>query len=256
MNQPTAGRYPCAGGGTLGFEDHGGSGDARIMLHGWMMDSRVFSDMQPFLSPAHRYVVPNLRGTEGAVDDYSIDRYVEDVLALADHLSLRSFGLIGHSFGGQLAQQVAARAPDRVTSLILLNPVPSGGLPLPDEMAGHFRGAGGNAEALGGILDGVCVALPASTRERLLAIAVAQPAQTIAGCFETWSRGVPDAKLEIRCPTQVLATDDPVLTPELLEAQVVAAIPGAKSSHLPKAGHYPLNEAPEATAAWINKVST
>lgn len=250
------GRYPSKGGGTLSFHDDGASSAPRIMLHGWMMDHRVFDDLLGSLSSSHRNIVPNLRGTEGAVDDYAIDAYVDDVLALADHLSLPTFELLGHSFGGQLAQVVAARAPDRVTSLVLLNPVPTQGLPLPDEMAAHFRGAGGSAEALGGILDGVCVALPAATRERLLAVAVAQAAQTIAGCFETWSRGLPSEALEIRCPTQVLATDDPVLTRELLETHVVGRIPGARSSYLANTGHYPLSESPEETAAWVNGLST
>jgi pimeloyl-ACP methyl ester carboxylesterase len=250
-----SGRYPCSGGATLAFHDSGGEGPPLVLLHGWMTDQRVFEDLLPFLSPSRRYVVPNLRGTEGEVHDYSIDAYVADVLALADQLSLSSFGIVGHSFGGQLAQNVAARAPERVTALVLLNPVPTRGLPLPDEMAAHFRSAGGNAQALGGIIDGVCVALPAATRERLLAIAVAQPAATIAGCFGTWSAGRPHEDLEIRCATHVLTTDDPVLQPELLRLQVVEKIPGARSTHMPKNGHYPLSESPQQTAAWIDAIS-
>ena len=254
MDLPISGTYPRTGGGTLGLHDSGGSGTPLVLLHGWMTDRRVFADVLPLASPRRRYVVPNLRGTEGAVDDYSIDAYVADVLALADRLELRRFVLVGHSFGGQLAQNVAARAPERVSTLVLLNPVPTGGLPLPAEMAAHFRGAGGNAEALAGILDGVCLSLPAATRERLLAIAVAQPPETIAGCFETWSRGRPEA-LEIRCPTHMLYTDDPVLTPELLRQQVVEKIPGARSTHLPKCGHYPLCELPRQTAAWLDEIA-
>jgi non-heme chloroperoxidase len=238
----------------LAFHDSGGSGPPLVLLHGWMMDRRVFADVLPSLSSERRTIVPNLRGTEGAVDDYSIDAYVTDVLALADRLSLSTFGLLGHSFGGQLAQNVAARAGERVTKLLLVNPVPTTGLPLPEEMAAHFRGAGGNAAALAGILDGVCVSLPAATRERLLGIAVEQSPKTIAGCFNTWSSGRPDA-LEIRCATHVLGTDDPVITRELLEAQVVGRIPGAKSAYIPKTGHYPLCESPRETAAWIDEAS-
>lgn len=252
MVTPSSGTYPSTGGGTLELYDSGGDGPAVVLLHGWMMNRGVFDDLLPSLSPKRRYIVPNLRGTEGAMEDYSMDAYVADVLSLADSLALASFGLLGHSFGGQLAQVVASRAADRVTSLTLLNPVPAAGLPLPDEMAAHFRGAGGNAEALGGILDNVCVALPNNTRERLLTIAVAQAPETVAGCFETWSNGLPHEPLEIRCSTAVLATDDPVLTPDLLRTHVVDKIPGARSSHQPGSGHYPLNEAPGETAAWID----
>lgn len=238
----------------LAFHDSGGSGPPLILLHGWMTDRRIFADVLPLLSSERRYIVPNLRGTEGAVDDYSIDAYVTDVLALADRLSLSTFGLLGHSFGGQLAQNVAALAGGRVTQLLLMNPVPTTGLPLPDEMAAHFRGAGGNRAALAGILDGVCVSLPAATRERLLGIAEEQSPQTVAGCFTTWSRGRPDA-LEIRCATHVLATDDPVITRELLQSHVVEKIPGAELAYIPKTGHYPLSESPREAAAWVDEAS-
>jgi len=253
MDLPISGTYPRTGGGTLAFHDSGGSGPPLLLLHGWMTDRRVFADLLPLLSARRRYVVPNLRGTEGVVEDYSIEAYVADVLALAKQLELPRFGLVGHSFGGQLAQNVAAHAPEQVTTLALMNPVPSGGLPLPPEMAAHFRSAGGNAAALGGILDGVCLSLPAATRERMVAVAVALPPETIAGCFETWSRGRAGA-LAIGCPTHVLQTDDPVLTRELLQQQLVDVIPGARATHLPGCGHYPLNEAPRATAAWLDEL--
>lgn len=252
MRLSPSGTYPSTGGGTLAFHDSGGAGPPLVLLHGWMTDRRVFEDVLSSSSSPRRSIVPNLRGTEGAVDDYSLDAYVADVLALVDRLGLGTFALLGHSFGGQLAQHVAGRAGERVSALLLINPVPTAGLPLPDEMAAHFRGAGGNAAALGGILDGVCLALPAATRERLLSVAVAQPPETIAGCFETWSRGWPEAP-EIRCPTHVLCTDDPVLTTALLQAQVIDKIPGSRSTHLPKCGHYPLNEAPGETARWIDE---
>lgn len=252
MDTSNSATYPSAGGGRLAFYESAGSGPPLVLLHGWMTDHRVFDDVLPHLSAARRCVVPNLRGTEGAVDDYSIDAYVADVLALVDHLALSTFALLGHSFGGQLAQQVAARAGERVTTLLLMNPVPTSGLPLPGEMAAHFRSAGGNAAALGGILDGVCLSLPTSARERLLAVAVAQSPRTIAGCFDTWSSGWPEA-LEIRCPTHVLSTDDPVLTPELLRAQVVDRIAGATITHLPGCGHYPLVESPLAAATWVDR---
>jgi len=254
MEIPVSGTYPSVGGGSLAFHDSGGSGSPVVLLHGWMTDRRVYADLLALLSNDRRYIVPNLRGTEGAVEDYSIDAYVTDVVTLADQLSLSSFALVGHSFGGQLAQHVAARAAERVTRLVLLNPVPTTGLPLPDEMAGHFRGAGGNADALGGILDNVTVALPPQTRERLLAVAVAQAPETIAGCFNTWSGGLPDAAVEIRCPTTVVATDDPVLTQDLLRTAVAEKIPGAESAHLPNNGHYPLNESPQQTASLLDRL--
>jgi pimeloyl-ACP methyl ester carboxylesterase len=44
----------------------------------------------------------------------------DDVIALLDHLGVQSATVIGSSYGGRVAQEVAARWPDRVSTLLLL----------------------------------------------------------------------------------------------------------------------------------------
>ena len=53
---------------------------------------------------------------------YRIDRMAEDVEALRVHLGLDKMGLLGHSAGGDLALQYAARYPERLSRLILVTP--------------------------------------------------------------------------------------------------------------------------------------
>src|ERR1039457_6007449 len=45
--------------------------------------------------------------------------FADDALALVDHLGWQRFSLIGISFGGMVAQEVAIRAGDRVRRLVL-----------------------------------------------------------------------------------------------------------------------------------------
>ena len=52
---------------------------------------------------------------------YHIDRFVEDIAALADGLSLGPFALLGHSFGGIVALHFALAHPDLLTQLILVS---------------------------------------------------------------------------------------------------------------------------------------
>jgi pimeloyl-ACP methyl ester carboxylesterase len=71
-------------------------------------------------------VAPDLRGyglssKPGNVDAYGLDRLVEDVRALADHLGAARIELVGHDWGGVIAWAFAARHPDRLAKLVIVN---------------------------------------------------------------------------------------------------------------------------------------
>ncbi|WP_400191898.1 alpha/beta fold hydrolase [Hymenobacter sp. B81] len=52
--------------------------------------------------------------------DYSLDRMVQDLEELRQHLGLESWVLMAHSFGGTIATEYAARYPQRVRGLALI----------------------------------------------------------------------------------------------------------------------------------------
>jgi pimeloyl-ACP methyl ester carboxylesterase len=62
-------------------------------------------------------------GLSSAPRTPSLTAYASDVAALAAHLSLDRFGLVGVSGGGPFAAAVAAALPERVTRLALIAPV-------------------------------------------------------------------------------------------------------------------------------------
>ncbi len=55
------------------------------------------------------------------VDDLSLDGWLLDMEAVVDHLGLKTFALLGLEVGGFTAIGYAARHPERVTHLLLLN---------------------------------------------------------------------------------------------------------------------------------------
>jgi lipase len=61
-------------------------------------------------------------GRSGPEPPWDIDTHVADLLETADALGLERTGWIGVSFGGLLVSTLAARHPERVDGLILLDP--------------------------------------------------------------------------------------------------------------------------------------
>ena len=75
-------------------------------------------------APRFRYVTYDSRGcglSQRHVDDISLDAWVRDLEAVVDALGLTSFPLLGISQGAAIAVAYAARHPERVSQLILLN---------------------------------------------------------------------------------------------------------------------------------------
>lgn len=64
--------------------------------------------------------------SDSNVDDFSLDRWVEDLEAVVDAAGLTRFPLIGLCQGGVVAAAYAARHPQRVSRLVLYDSYPSG----------------------------------------------------------------------------------------------------------------------------------
>ena len=254
-------------GAPLSYRVFGGGPITVILVHGWMVSGAVYEDLIDALGVSRedprltltkdriRLVIPDLRGagkSEKPESGYTIKQYAEDVLAVADAVQAKSFVVVGHSMGGQIAQWIAATSPDRVSGAILLCPVPAGGMPLPEDARALFRGSGQNRQLQGTILGLACKDLSDAARERMLDDAAGVPVACIQQAFDSWTAGGFADKLgSIRAPTLVVATDDPFLTPDFLRSEIVSHIPRADLVYLPGAGHYVQVERPRETAAVI-----
>jgi pimeloyl-ACP methyl ester carboxylesterase len=102
-----------------------GRGEPVLLIHG----SIVADAFKPMLSePAlsgYQLITYHRRGFAGssrARPPFSIPNQAADALALLDHLGVSRAHVVGHSYGGDIALQLAADHPDRVASLVLLEP--------------------------------------------------------------------------------------------------------------------------------------
>ncbi|TCP59371.1 pimeloyl-ACP methyl ester carboxylesterase [Tumebacillus sp. BK434] len=103
-----------------------GAGQPVVLLHGGGTDSRDWTPLAPLLSEKYKVVLPDARGCGQSPAPVEPPHYVNDLLALLDHLEFEKATLIGHSVGGQIATEFAFSHPNRVQDLILVSPALSG----------------------------------------------------------------------------------------------------------------------------------
>lgn len=116
-------------GQTLYYEEHG-EGEPLLCAMGLSANTLAWALQVQAFAGQHRTVIFDNRdvGQSSMADgDYEITDMAADTLALADHLGLDSFHLLGYSMGGAIAQEVALAAPERVSSLTLAVTFASGG---------------------------------------------------------------------------------------------------------------------------------
>ena len=104
-----------------------------ILIHGWLSHRGVWRTTIPALQDRFYCVAVDLLGfgdNEKPDDaDYQIATQAQRIVALADELGFRTFNLIGHSMGGQIALHIAAiTAPERVERLVSVDGVVTGRL--------------------------------------------------------------------------------------------------------------------------------
>ena len=113
--------------------DFGGKGSPLLLLHGLAGRANEWHNTAQWLTQHGHVFALDQRGhgmSQKGLADYSREAYVNDVITVIEHLRLAPVLLIGQSMGGQNAFLVAARRPELVRALIVVE-----GMPGPDPSA-------------------------------------------------------------------------------------------------------------------------
>jgi pimeloyl-ACP methyl ester carboxylesterase len=106
----------------LNFTDRG-EGLPIVLLHGLALDNRIWNHVIETYASQARFISPDLRGhgkTSLGQADATLGQIADDLLAFMNALNLSKVCLLGHSMGGYIALEFAARYPQRLSSLVLL----------------------------------------------------------------------------------------------------------------------------------------
>src|SRR3954452_11967594 len=121
----------------LWYEDTGGAGPAILFHHGYPGSHDSWPPIVARLQDRFRCVMMDSRGAgdsghpEGG---YTIEQYAADVIGLVDALGIDRFTYVGHSMGGGIGFHLGLTASPRLDRLVLVAPVPSGGVKMPATM--------------------------------------------------------------------------------------------------------------------------
>ncbi|MEU7858300.1 alpha/beta fold hydrolase [Nonomuraea sp. NPDC049141] len=99
-----------------------GEGAPVILLHQTPRSWDEYRDVLPLLGVRYRAIAMDTLGfgaSDRPAQEWSVELFAKGVLALCDALGLERVALVGHHTGGVIATEVAARAPERVSALVL-----------------------------------------------------------------------------------------------------------------------------------------
>jgi pimeloyl-ACP methyl ester carboxylesterase len=247
---PSLRQVQLAGGPRLSYVDQGpGDAPVLVLLHGFTDSWFSFSRVLPLLAARYRVIALDQRGHGGSSfpdAPCSLDDMATDLVRLMSALDIPRAAIVGHCLGSFVARRIAALAPGRVTSLVLVgagitpNNDPVSGLlpeverlsdPVDPDFAREFQ------------LGTVYAAVPEPFIERVIADSARVPArvwkEVLAGLLEYTA-----SEADIQAPTLVLGgLCDSVFTVPEQEA-LARSIRGATLRLLPEIGHSPHWEHP------------
>jgi pimeloyl-ACP methyl ester carboxylesterase len=230
---------------------------AVVFLHGAGFDRTVWRLQTRWFAHHGRAVLavdfPAHGWSEGRPLD-SIAAMADWTVALLDAAGVASAALVGHSMGGLVAVEAAARFPDRVRALGLCGVAAE--MPVHPEMLDSakantakvrelmtFWGMGHALHKGGTVSPGLwlrCESLAVLARNRPDVIHA-----DLAACH-----GYKDAVARaaaVRCPTVLVLGDGDLMTPAAKARPLAAAIAGSRTVVIPGSGHLMIVERPDQT---------
>jgi len=260
-------------GTTLYYEDTGpgSTGETVVFSHGLLWGTELFEPQIAALRGRYRCIAWDHRGQGKSAEDphrhcIGIELVWQDAVALLDALQVKGAHFVGLSMGGFVGMRVAARRPDLVKKLALLE---TSYEPEPTENVKRYRLLTAIYKTIGPrliqsrvapiMLGKTIINDPARKGD------VAKFVKLMTRRRDVWRaiNGVIDRAgiahhelAQISAPTLVVVGDEDVATPHSKARQIAAAIRGARLVTIPRAGHSSTVEEPVAVTTALETFIT
>lgn len=108
----------------LAYEDTHTALPPLVLVHGCGFDHGSLANQAVFFSKSHRVISVDLRGhgeSDAPEQDYTMASFADDLAWLCTELALVKPIVVGHSMGGNVALELAARYPELVSSIVMID---------------------------------------------------------------------------------------------------------------------------------------
>jgi pimeloyl-ACP methyl ester carboxylesterase len=124
-----------SGGAVVTGVERRGAGTPVVLLHGVGGNALWFKPLMTALAGRH-VIALDMPGHGGSSEapNWEMEPLAELVFTASHHLAKGPAIWGGHSWGGKLAAMIAATHPEAADALLLLDPSPASGIPIPAEM--------------------------------------------------------------------------------------------------------------------------
>ncbi len=242
-----------------GVENYNKTRPSLVFLHYFGGSSGTWTEVIERLAKDYHCVAPDLRGfgaSDALPENFAVKDSAADVSDLISTLGIENFVLTGHSMGGKIALAYAAGKPENLQSLILLAPSPPTPEPMPErERTSLLETRGSRRAAEDTIREITFQSLSAKVFERTVNDTLRASEAAWKAWLETGSREDVSALIgNIAIPVLVAAgADDALITPKLLEREIVRRVKNARLVVVAEAKHLLPLEAPEIIADLIRE---
>ena len=126
--EPQSRSVPGADGLSIHLLEWSRQGVPLLLVHGFGSEAHIWDDFAPVVAPYYRTLAVDLRGHGDSDHDperrYDYQSHVRDLQAIIAALGIDRLVLIGHSLGGRISTLFAARHPERIAGLVIVDAGP------------------------------------------------------------------------------------------------------------------------------------
>lgn len=241
----------------LAYEEAGSGAPPLVFVHGAYCDHTDFAPQIEHFRRDHRVVAVDLRGhgeSDKPEQEYTVAGFADDLAWLCRELGIHKPVVAGHSLGGMVALELAARFPDLPAAIVALDAsilVPDSSFPLLEQVNRAIR-TPGYRDAILGFMSMAFLPVDDPQRKERILDGMSRVAEHVM--TSTWEHGLArwdSAAAAEACGVPVLYVDHGApncdiarfrqLCPQLVTGQTVGS------------GHWAMLEVPQQVDAMIER---